>query len=50
MHYNTLFIYRDTTVYEGQEYEYRILAENEAGVSKPSKPIGPITATIPFSM
>ena len=41
--------FRDTSVYDGQEYEYRIVAENEAGQSEPSRPIGPIAARQPFS-
>ena len=41
--------YRDTSVYEGQEYEYRIVAENEAGQSEASRPVGPIAARQPFS-
>ena len=40
--------YKDTAVYDGSEYEYRVLAENEAGQSPPSKPIGPVTAKDPF--
>ena len=34
--------YRDTTVYEGMTYEYRVAAENEAGVSAFTAPTGPI--------
>ena len=45
---------RDTTytvpdVSEGQEYEFRVLAENAAGISKPSQPTGTIKAVDPYS-
>ena len=41
--------FRDTNVNDGQEYEYRIVAENEVGHSEASRPIGPIAAVQPFS-
>ena len=40
--------FRDTNVNDGQEYEYRIVAENEAGQSEASRPTGPIAAAMPF--
>lgn len=30
---------------DGQTYDFRVLAVNEGGVSKPSKTTGPVTAT-----
>ena len=40
--------YRDNNVYEGSDYEYRVIAENEAGQGNPSKPVGPVVAKEPF--
>ena len=42
--------FRDTNVYEGSDYEYRVSAENEAGVGSPCKSTGPITAKDPFDI
>lgn len=36
--------YRDEKVQEGKEYEYRVIANNEAGPSDPSIPTKPIPA------
>lgn len=36
--------FEDEKVTEGKEYEYRVLAVNEAGSSEPSVPCKPITA------
>jgi len=33
---------------EGTEYEYRVLAENEAGISKPSETTGVFVAKEPY--
>jgi len=40
--------YRDTHVYEDCDYEYRVSAENEAGVGAASKPVGPVTVKDPY--
>lgn len=40
--------YRDNSVYDGTEYEYRVSAENEAGQSAPCQPVGPIMVKEPF--
>ena len=40
--------YRDTSVYEGTSYQYRVAAENEAGQGAFSKPLGPVDAKQPF--
>ena len=40
--------YRDTNVYAGSDYEYRVAAENEAGIGSYSHPTGPIIAKDPF--
>ena len=40
--------FRDTKVFEDCEYEYRIAAENEAGVGQYTNPVGPIVAKDPF--
>jgi len=37
-----------TDLVEGSEYEYRVLAENEAGISKPSETTGVLKAKDPF--
>ncbi len=42
--------FRDTAVYEGSDYEYRVCAENEAGQGVSCKPIGPIIAKDPFEI
>ena len=34
---------------ENEDYEFRVVAENEAGISKPSKTTGVLTARDPFS-
>jgi len=36
--------YRDVSVHDGYEYEYRVCAENEAGEGPFSKVLGPIAA------
>ena len=40
--------YKDTQVVSGTDYEYRVAAENEAGVGAFSKSTGPINAREPF--
>ena len=40
--------YRDTNVFSGNDYEYRIAAENEAGVGPFSMGTGPVVARDPF--
>ena len=40
--------FKDTGVYDGSDYEYRVLAENEAGQSVPSRPVGPVVAKDPY--
>ena len=40
--------FRDTNVYEGSDYEYRVSAENEAGQGPPSRSLGPIIAKEAF--
>jgi hypothetical protein len=40
--------YRDNNVYAGSDYEYRVAAENEAGVGAYSHSTGPIVAKDPF--
>jgi hypothetical protein len=42
--------YRDTTIVEEMDYEYRISAENEAGVGAYSIGTGPIVPRDPFGM
>lgn len=42
--------YRDNTVYEGCDYEYRVAAENDAGEGPYSEPVGPVVAREPFGM
>lgn len=39
---NTTFTAQDLR--EGNRYEFRVLAVNEAGMGKPSKPSNPMTA------
>lgn len=41
------FTAKDLT--EGFEYEFRVLAENKAGLSKPSSSTGPVLAKQPIS-
>ena len=43
---DTVFTVSDLV--EDMEYEFRVLAENAAGISKPSDEIGPIKAKDPF--
>ena len=40
--------FRDTTVHSGNDYEYRVAAENEAGVGAFSVGTGPVMAKDPF--
>ena len=40
--------YRDTTVFEDLDYEYRVAAENDAGQGNWCQPVGPIVARDPF--
>jgi titin len=44
----TEFEVRD--LYEGQKYEFRVIAENKAGQGKPSESAGPIVAKSQYSM
>jgi hypothetical protein len=43
----TEFEVRD--LYEGQKYEFRVIAENKAGLGKPSESAGPIVAKSQYS-
>ena len=43
-------IYKDTKLVEDSEYEYRVMAENKAGVGPPSEASQPITAKDPWRM
>ena len=43
---DTRFTYTNAQV--GDEYEFRVCAENAAGVGKPSEPTQPITVKDPF--
>ena len=36
--------HRDASVHDGQEYEYRVCAENEAGQGAFSSSVGPVAA------
>jgi mannan endo-1,4-beta-mannosidase len=38
-------IYNDSSVVIGQQYFYRVSAQNEAGISEPSNVVGPVPAT-----
>lgn len=40
--------YKDSEIIEGNEYEYRISAENKVGVGPPSSPTKPILAKDPW--
>jgi len=42
--------YQDTNVYPGSDYDYRIAAENEAGIGAFSAPTGAIFAKEPFDV
>lgn len=42
-------VYTVADLAEGMEYEFRVLAENAAGISKPSQPTGIIKAVDPYS-
>lgn len=42
-------VYTVTDLAEGNEYEFRVIAENAAGMSKPSQPTSPIKAVDPYS-
>ena len=44
---STMFTIKD--LIEDEEYQFRIVAENEAGVSKPSEPTAPFIARDPYS-
>lgn len=41
-------VYSVTELIEGSEYEFRVMAENAAGLSKPSEPTRPIKAVDPY--
>jgi titin len=41
--------FKDDDLKEGMEYEYRVMAENKAGVGPPSEPSKPFTAKNPWS-
>ena len=41
--------YKDIEVVEDNVYEYRIMAENKAGVGEPCSPVGPVAAKDPWS-
>jgi len=38
-----------TDLFEGQKYEFRVIAENKVGAGKPGEPSVPIVAKSPFS-
>ena len=38
-----------TDLFEGQKYEFRVVAENRVGAGKPGEPNAPIVAKSPFS-
>ena len=38
-----------TDLFEGQKYEFRVIAENKVGAGKPGEPSAPVTAQSPFS-
>jgi len=38
-----------TDLFEGQKYEFRVIAENKVGAGKPGEPSAPIVAKSPFS-
>ena len=38
-----------TDLFDGQKYEFRVSAENKAGVGKPGEPSAPIVAKSPWS-
>ena len=40
--------FQSTDLFEGKEYEYRIIAENKVGQSQPSVPCQPFTAKNPW--
>ena len=40
--------FRDTAVYDDTSYEYRVAAQNEAGLGEHCAPIGPVAAKDPF--
>lgn len=41
--------YQDENIIEDNEYEYRVMAENKAGIGAPSKPSAPVLAKDPWS-
>ena len=43
-------VYTVTDLVENAEYDFRVVAENEAGIGKPCQPLGPVKAKDAYSM
>lgn len=46
----TEIVFTATDLVEMSEYEFRVAAENAAGIGKPCEPIGPILTKSPYGM